>query len=278
VPASAVRTATHSELGFRVAILIADPQLRRCIAGVLANRDDVLVEGVASSGAEASAILSELGAEIVLLQNRLGRDDAFEVLAACDSSIEARALVVLSTDPSDALRAFEFGAADFLLLPYTRARFATALERALARVREARMKRRERTPIALSSSLPALEREPPSRRLLVRCDGHWTVISVYSIRRIVASGNYAEIFCCERTLRVRSTVQALEEKLDPTLFFRVHRSTIVRLDQVEEVFSSPQGDYELTLHGGLKAVLARTRRGPFFAALEGLATARIRSA
>jgi two-component system LytT family response regulator len=93
-------------------------------------------------------------------------------------------------------------------------------------------------------------------------------VPVVQIDYITASGSYAELHVRDEAAMhryvIRETMQALEERLDPSLFLRVHRSVIVRLGLVELLHRSPGGDYELQLKGGARLPVSRSR----YAALE----------
>ncbi len=81
------------------------------------------------------------------------------------------------------------------------------------------------------------------------------------IDHIQACGNYAEIHAAGRTHLVRMTMQELEQRLDPAVFVRIHRSTIVQIDRIRNIVAASHGDFDLTLHDGTVLRLSRKHRG-----------------
>jgi two-component system LytT family response regulator len=86
------------------------------------------------------------------------------------------------------------------------------------------------------------------------------VVPVDDILHIVASGVYAELHTAKETHLVRTPLSQLEEHLDPEQFFRVHRSAIVRLDEVAELIREGGGSCLVQLRSGVKLPVGRSRR------------------
>lgn len=89
--------------------------------------------------------------------------------------------------------------------------------------------------------------------------GKVRVVPVASIDYIVASGPYAELYVADKRYTIRERMKVLEERLDPLVFLRVHRSVIVRLELVEMLHRTPSGDYQLQLRGGVRLPVSRSR-------------------
>src|SRR5439155_7702131 len=101
--------------------------------------------------------------------------------------------------------------------------------------------------------LEFLRQEPPKEfldRIPVESRGQVRVVPVDSIDYITASGPYAELHAGDKTYAVRERMQTLEEQLDPSIFFRIHRSAIVRLDRIDTLLHRPGGDYAVRLKDG----------------------------
>ena len=86
------------------------------------------------------------------------------------------------------------------------------------------------------------------------------IVPVEKIDYITASGPYAELHVGDHTYAIRERMQTLEERLDPAVFFRIHRSAIVRLDSIDAITRQPGGDYGVRLKNGLELSLSRGRR------------------
>ena len=96
-------------------------------------------------------------------------------------------------------------------------------------------------------------------RIPVEMRGKVKVVSVSEIEYIVASGPYAELFAGDRKYLIREAMQNLEDRLDPATFIRVHRSVIVRIDQIATLHKAPGGDYEVELKSGRRLRVSRSR-------------------
>ena len=154
----------------------------------------------------------------------------------------------VTADDSKALRAFEVGAVDYLLKPFTPDRFARVLERARERV--ARPASAERQP----AERPAL------KRLLVSHNGRALFLAVDRIDRIEAERNYVVLHVGRDAYRLRATLGAIAARLDPAQFLRVNRSTLVRLDAVREMHEWSHGDYRVVMHDGAELIWSRRYR------------------
>jgi len=96
-------------------------------------------------------------------------------------------------------------------------------------------------------------------RIAVETRGQVRVVPVEDIEYITASGPYAELHAHGRAHVIRERMQMLEERLDPAKFFRIHRSAIVRLDQIETLLRDPGGDYGVKLRSGVQLSVSRNR-------------------
>lgn len=209
---------------------------------------------VADCGDCASAVdvVRRLAPHLVLLDVEMPRCDSFQVLEALDR--RARPFVVfLAADSAHAARAFEVRALDYLIKPPHPNRLRAALDRA----------RREidtldaRNP---SDSLPApgKGRADQVDRLLVKTRGRIVFLPIDEIDWVEAAGNYVVVHAGSRSLMLRSTIHAIERRLDARAFLRVHRSTIVNLGRIRELQPQVTGEYRVVLHTG--ATLTLTSR------------------
>jgi two-component system LytT family response regulator len=158
-----------------------------------------------------------------------------------------------------AVTAFELNAVDYLLKPFTRARFDAAVARLLESpgVSGAADRARARDFIGNSLSL-AFERVPTRiERILVRDRGRIFPLSVNEIAYLKADAKYTAIAARGQTFLVRIGISELEAQLDPGRFIRVHRSALVNLDFVDSMRADDQSQLEITMRDG--AVLTASR-------------------
>jgi two-component system LytT family response regulator len=225
-------------------VLIVDDELlaRQRIEDLLAkeeNAENVEIVGTASNGAEAVEAIAKLKPDVVFLDVQMPGMSGVEVVDAIGEE-KMPATIFVTAYEQFAVKAFDIAAVDYLVKPFDDDRFVQALRRARERVGE--------------SKSNYIDRIPVENRGQVR------VIPVAVIDYITASGPYAELHAAGRTFAIRERMQTLEEKLDPDVFFRIHRSAIVRLDRIDTLLRSSGGDYGVRLKDGTELSLSRTRR------------------
>jgi two-component system LytT family response regulator len=150
-----------------------------------------------------------------------------------------------------ALRAFELNATDYLLKPFSAERLRSAVKRA----REQLRKGERRTEDGLSKETGA---GPYTARIIFKSRGRILFLPVSDIRWISAEENYVRICTGTETHLLRETMTSMEQRLDPQLFLRVHRSAIVNLRYVKEVRTEQRGDFMVHLVNGQKLAMSRS--------------------
>lgn len=230
-------------------VLIADDEApaRAKLRRLLSREADVEIVAECSSGREAAAEIRRATPDVVFLDIEMPGLDGFGVLAEIQHGDVPHVVFVTAYD-DHALRAFDVGAVDYLLKPYTPARFALVLERARARLTTA------------AGPTPPADRPPPLRRLLVERDGRARFLDVRAIDRFEADRNYVDVVAGAHRFRLRTTIAAIAERLDATQFIRLNRSTIVRIDYIAEMYEWSHGDYRAVLGDGSAVIWSRRYR------------------
>jgi len=267
-----------------VRVLIADdePLARARLEDLLRHEPNVEIVGTAVDGDEAVDQIAALRPDLVFLDVQMPGKTGVEVVRAVGPERMPATVFVTAYDQF-ALQAFDLAAVDYLLKPYDDERFGQAFTRARRLVELSEVgKLTERlltllqggaapASVALPSSdaaqtaapapaaEPARERPAPVERIAVEMKGQVRVVPVTEIEYITASGPYAEIHTHERGYVIRERMQALEERLDPARFLRIHRSVIVRLDLIDALLRAGGGDYAVRLKNGVKLKVSRTR-------------------
>jgi two-component system LytT family response regulator len=233
-----------------VRVLIADdePPARLRVRSLLAKHPDYLVVGEAGDGAEAVDVLLAEGPDLIFLDIMMPELDGFEVIeAVAASGGPAPAIVFVTASEAFARQAFDVGAIDYLLKPFDQDR----LDRALARVGERLRKAEPGLSDSLRTLLAGLGARPVyPARFLVRTGRRMHFVRVADVDWIDARGNYARLHVAGRTHLVRETMHALEAKLDPAIFIRVHRSAIVNVDRIGAVEPYRNGEFTITMRDG----------------------------
>jgi two-component system LytT family response regulator len=159
---------------------------------------------------------------------------------------------------------------DYLLKPFSDDRFAEALAHAKAQVRQRRLGRiGRRLAAAVGTVEPAPEESAPlyADRLLVPSGDGSQVIRAEAIDWIEARNYCAKLHVGAREHLVRQTLKALEARLDPARFVRIHRSAIVNLDRIRTLEPYFHGSQVVILVDGTRLPLSRARRGVLEGAL-----------
>jgi two-component system LytT family response regulator len=242
-------------------VVIADDELlaRQRIEDLLAKDPSVAVVGTASNGPEAVATIRKLVPDLVFLDVQMPGMTGFEVVAAIGPDQMPVTIFVTAFDQF-ALKAFEVAAIDYLVKPFDDERFAQALARARKTIELREVERLTKQLATLLHESAAAPKTQYLDRIPVEQRGQLRVVPVSKIDYITASGPYAELHVAAKTFAVRERMQTLEEKLDPTLFFRVHRSAIARITLIDALLRAPGGDYAVRLKDGTELPLSRTRR------------------
>lgn len=229
----------------RALIVDDEAPARAKLRRLLAAAGDVEVAGEAATGREAVALIKLTRPDLVFLDIQMPGLNGFEVAAAVEPDAIPY-LVFVTADDSQALRAFDVGAADYLLKPFTPDRFARVLDRARERLAGAR---------GSAQSAPAY-----LKRILVIDQGRAVFLPVDRIDRIESDRNYVVLRTDGASHRVRVTIASLAERLDPVQFLRINRSTLVRLDAVREMHEWSHGDFKVLMHDGTELVWSRRFR------------------
>jgi two-component system LytT family response regulator len=238
----------------RAFIVDDEAPARRRIRRLLLSEPDVAVTGECGDGASAIEVIIRERPDLVFLDVQMPERDGFDVVAGIRSGDRPPIVFVTAYDRY-ALRAFEIHAVDYLLKPFTRERFRTALER----VRD-RIARR-----APDSAVEALvrtlrDRQKYRSRVTVKSGGRTHVIDLASVDWIQAADNYVRLHVQSREYLLRETLASLETRLDPARFVRIHRSVIVPVDRVATLTPVSHGDAEVLLRDGTRLAASRTWR------------------
>jgi two-component system, LytTR family, response regulator len=151
-----------------------------------------------------------------------------------------------------AVRAFEYNAADYLLKPFTQDRLCTSVQRVRARMADADQ--------VTNGRVTELAAGNYKNRIVFKSRGRIVFLPVEDIRWIGAEENYVRISTASESHLLRETMARLETTLDPEVFLRVHRSSIVNLHYVKEVKSDADGESMVVLAGGEKIAMSRGYR------------------
>ena len=251
-------------------ILVDDEKL--AIQGLelrLAKYPDVEIIDTCSNGREAIRKIKTGKPDLVFLDIQMPGFDGFSVVKGV-MEIEPPLFVFVTAYSEHAIKAFEANAVDYLLKPVDDDRLADALDRARTRISEKRgLEEAEKLKVVLAEVAPdAYDQMPEDEEAASRFEklinikdrGQIFRVDVDSIEHIEAAGDYMCIYTGDNSLILRETMKDLERRLDPRVFQRVHRSTIVNLNQVRQVKPHTNGECFLVLDSGAQVKVSRSYR------------------
>lgn len=288
----------------RVVVADDEPLARLGLVRLLEHHRDVEIVAECRDGDETIEVVRREKPDLLLLDVQMPGRNGFEVLEALRAE-ERPATIFVTAYDAHALQAFEVHAVDYVLKPVQPERFDAALQHARELVRRAHAPlppgsgqlplepgqlpvAEDRLPLApgqlpLAEGRLSLSTEDIARlagflgttsgatyleRFLVRTTGGLSVIPAREVRYLEADGDYVRLHRAGRPELMRATLQSLEARLDPHVFVRVHRSFLIRLDEVREVRGSSGGDGTLVLQDGTELPLSRTYRERLLEALD----------
>lgn len=236
-------------------VVLADDEApaRRKLVRFLGGHADIEIAGEAADGLQAVDLIAAADPDVVFLDIHMPGLDGLGVAEQIAQRERTPAIVFVTAFDRYAVRAFDVAALDYLLKPYDRERF----ERTLDRARHSR----ERPALkdgALASVLSrARSDECYARRILIPNDGRSFFLPVSEVVRLEASGNNVVVHAKRGKYAFRSTLESLEERLDPAAFARIHRSHIVNIEEIAEIRPWFHGDYNVLLRDGTEIAWSR---------------------
>jgi two-component system LytT family response regulator len=216
-------------------LIVDDERLARTeLRRLLAAHPDIAVAGEAANGDEAEASLQSLDVDVLFLDIQMPGATGFELLERLDT---VPAVVFTTAYDEYAVRAFEVNAFDYLMKPIRPERLAAALDK----IRAARATHKRRMP----------------ERVFLRDGERCWIVAVTDIVLFEADGNYARAFFGRERPLIRTSLQALEDRLDPAVFFRASRRHLINLQHVEAVDDGVDESYTVRMRGGQRVAVSR---------------------
>jgi two-component system LytT family response regulator len=232
-------------------IIVDDEELaRQLLAEYLEEFDNIEIVADCGSGRDAIRKIDELKADLVLLDVQMPGIDGFDVL----ENIKSDPFIIFCTAYDKyAIKAFEKNTIDYLLKPLDKARFDQAITRATERIGNEESNFMHILEDLTTKSAPAF-----SNNLFVQKSEKLVNLPVQNIVHLEASKDYT-IISTNREQYVSSTgISKLEEKLDPELFIRIHRSTIINLKKLTEIEKFGSGNLAARMENGKTFAISRS--------------------
>lgn len=241
---------------WRVVLVDDEPPARQTLRLLMAREKDFEIVAECGHGEEAIATVAGLRPDALFLDVRMPGVDGFDVLTRLPAETTPAVVFVTAYDRY-APQAFERHAIEYLLKPFTDERFADVVDHLRARLRE-------RSYAALAARLPGYLAgtggRADRRQLMVKDGSRTHVIAEAEIAWIEAEDYYVGINVRGRRILAREPLKALEDRLDPSAFVRIHRSAIVNTAWIKAIEPLASGDQRLVLTDGTVLRVSRTHR------------------
>ncbi len=235
----------------KVVIIDDEPLARSIVVEFLNDQKNFEIVAECNDGFEGVKAIMQHKPDLVFLDIQMPKINGFEMLELLDSS---PSVIFTTAFDEFAIKAFEANAVDYLLKPFSKERFDTA-------VKKWQSKSSQKVPDTkpLEGLLENPEKQPDEKqRIVVRTNNEIRIVPVSDIYYIEAYDDYVKIFTKESYYLKKKTMNYYEQILDHTMFFRTHRSFIINLQQLTKIEPLERNNYVALLKNGKKIPLSRT--------------------
>lgn len=218
------------------------------------------VAGECASAPAARSLLAAGGVDVLLLDVQMPQESGLELARELSRQDAPPLVVFVTAHRGHALDAFDVHALDYIVKPVDERRLQQALERASALLDQR---------AAYTRALRSFADPAPGywQELAVRSVGRIERVDVADVLWLDSAGNYVELHMAQRSLLHRSTLTELERYLDPAVFLRIHRRTLVRRSQMQALRQGGEGSYLLALRCGAELAVSERYAASVKAAL-----------
>lgn len=250
---------------FKVLIIDDESLARRRIQKLLPQWEDLQLLGECRNGAEALAAIRENKPDLIFLDIHMKDMTGFEVLSQLAEEERPLTIFVTAYDQY-AIRAFDVFAFDYLLKPFKDDRFALSVEKARAMLLDRAQQQQQIAQLKelidyLQANATTTTEAP---KLALKHGSKVSLVAPADIRYIEASGYYIEVFTQEKRILLRESMQQILEQLDPKIFLRIHRSTIINMQYLAEIQHVGSGDVEVRMKDGKRFRVSKSYREELF--------------
>ncbi|MFQ5582850.1 MAG: LytR/AlgR family response regulator transcription factor [Calditrichia bacterium] len=197
-----------------------------------------------SNGFEALKAINEVKPDLVFLDIQMPKISGFEMLELID---EPPVIIFTTAYDEYAIKAFEVNAADYLLKPFSRDRFKTAIEKALLHLKDVHQPKEVAERLVQHREMSAEQIE----RIIVKSGNNIKIIPVEQILWIEAADDYVLLHTRDGKFLKHKTMSFFEKNLNPLHFVRIHRSHIVNVSTIKQIELISRDSYQIRLISGV---------------------------
>lgn len=235
----------------KVVIIDDEPLARSIVLEYLSQFDDVSVMAECGDGFQGVKAIAQHKPDLVFLDIQMPKINGFEMLELLD---QVPSVIFTTAFDEYAIKAFEANAVDYLLKPFSKERFNQALDK----YRQS-MQNRNTSSESVVQMLDNAGKQPDEKnRIVVKNGSDISIVPVNDIMYIEAYDDYVKIFTKDTYYLKKKTMNYYEQVLDPSLFFRTHRSFIINLKELTKIEPLEKNTYLALLKSGKKIPLSRS--------------------
>lgn len=234
----------------KVLVIEDEAPARDLLKAFISRNSQLELIGEAQDGFQGVKAINELKPDLIFLDIQMPKLTGFEMLEL----IEHKPVIVFCTAYDEyALKAFEHNTADYLLKPFPYERFQQAIEKAIKKVNSGENHEEAYQTIAMQASNPGKYLD----RIVIRSGGAIHVVTAQELDCIEAEDDYVMVYGAKGSYLKQQTLKYYEEKLDPSVFLRVHRSAIVKIDSVARIEPYSKDAFIAILKSGKKLPVSK---------------------
>jgi two-component system, LytTR family, response regulator len=227
----------------RTFVIDDEPLARLNLTSLLAEEEDIELAGEYGNGRTAAEAISEHRPDLVFLDIQMPNMSGLEAIELLPADVRPIVVFVTAFDRY-AVPAFDVQALDYLLKPFRRERFKQTLNRVRSHLSERGGIREPSMPTPQAGGGRAPD------RIAVKCGDRLVFVEVDELEYVRAAANYVQLHAGDRVYDVREKISAMQARLPADRFLRVHRSYLVNLAAVLELYPIGGGDYMIALRSG----------------------------
>ena len=231
-------------------IIVEDEELaRNLMKSFLNSNDKIEIIAECENGFEGIKTINELKPDLVFLDIQMPKITGFEMLEL----LEHKPQIIFATAYDQyALKAFEFNAADYLLKPYSKERLFEAVDKVAAKIEK------DGKDSDVAEKVSNFPRDEFLDRIVVKDRHKINIIPVDQVRYIESMDDYVMIYTKTGRHLKQKTMKYFEAALNPKNFTRIHRSYIVKVDEINEIQQYEKESYIVILHDKTKLKVSKT--------------------
>ncbi len=230
----------------KITVLIIDDEkpAAELISAYLKDFPDIEIAAICNDGFSGAKAIQEHSPDLIFLDVQMPKLTGFEMLEIIENPPE----VIFTTAYDEyAIKAFEINAVDYLMKPFSKERFANALNKAVYKIQNTQKDSTQNTDKQIITNTPS---DLFIERVVVKMNSNITVIPVSKISHIEAYDDYVFIYSEGKRHLKQKTMKYYEEHLDIKKFIRIHRSWIVNVDFIDQIILWEKDTYKIKLKTG----------------------------